>query len=335
MKKKNGSVVIKAFLILGGMLVGLGLFEIALRQLEPTSDANVLISNSIQSGEYLTLIPGSSGLITGRMVNINEHGYRGKLYPHKKPENKTRILFFGDSHTFSMGADNNSAYPARVEQYLNTNIDDYEVLNFGVLGHDLRQILIHIDNNAFRYEPDVIIITFHGGDILESSGREAASDAPNKAGPSLLYRLKRDAMKYSYTARLAFPYGIAFVRSITDWSPGITTAELHEIEQNGSKWRSLQNKILSLKKITDSRDIKLAFVLFPRMSNFENHPVHKALETWLKANKIPAIDLLPYFIVQNPSALTASLLDKHPNEQAYDIVGDAVANFLRGQLLPK
>ena len=109
---------------------------------------------------------------------------------NKKPENKTRILIFGDSHTFSMGADDNSSYPARVEQKLNAKTDRYETLNFGVLGHDLRQILLHINENAFRYDPDVIIITFHSGDILESPEQKADAEAQSKADVSLSLEMK-------------------------------------------------------------------------------------------------------------------------------------------------
>jgi len=335
-KQKKDSTAIRLLLVFGGILVGLGMVEVALRLLEPPSNAQVLNYSEIQSGEYLTLIPGASGLITGREVNINAQGYRGRLYPYKKTAGKTRILFFGDSHTFSMGADDASTYPAVVEKNLNAASDRYEILNFGVLGHDLRQILVHIENNAYLYDPDVIIITFHSGDILESSGKQADAGAGDDSGVSLLYRLKRDALKYSYTARLILPYGVAIARRILGWSPGITTAELHEIENNGSKWRDLQEKILALQKSANDRGIRLAFVLFPSISEFDNHParaVHRALESWLNDRQIPALDLLPYFSGQDPASLTASLLDKHPNERAYAIVGNAVSDFLTAGLI--
>ena len=53
-----------------------------------------------------------------------------------------------------------------------------------------------------------------------------------------------------------------------------------------------------------------------------------ALTAWLVKNGIQTLDLLPYFAGHSASTLTASLLDKHPNERGYDIAGNAVAEFI-------
>lgn len=322
-------------LVLGGVAVGLLIFELGLRIAEPVSDAQILNDVMTPSGPYLSLKPGSSGTMLGRRVTVNERGYRGTLRPYHKPAGVVRLEFFGDSHTFSMGAGDDATYPAVVEQTLNAGGKRFEALNFGVPGQDLRQLLMHARKYAFRYNPDVIVLTFHSGDILESPDGPAPGPAPGDVKAGMLYRLKRDVLKDSYVARLVIPYGAAFARRLLGWSPGITAAETEEIRKDGPRWRALQTDVLAFKRDADARNIMTVFVLFPNMLAFERHPArdeYRELKSWLEAHDIPALNLLPAFAGRDASTLTASLLDKHPNEKAYRIAGRAVAGFLTGVL---
>jgi hypothetical protein len=152
-----------------------------------------------------------------------------------------------------------------------------------------------------------------------------------------LYRLKRDALKYSHVARLTIPFLAGILRDTFGWNPGVTATEYQEIAGNGPVWNRLKADILDLKNRLNKQGVDLAFVLFPTMTEFENHParpVHAALTAWLVDNDIPSLDLLPYFEGQKSTTLTASLLDRHPNEKAYEIAGTAVAEFIAEGVLP-
>jgi lysophospholipase L1-like esterase len=317
-------------MILVSTALALGLAEIILRAIEPTSDTQVIEINDTESGDYTSLRPNTSGLILGRTVSINEQGYRGDLRPYRKDPDSIRLLFFGDSHTFSMGADDEHSYPAVTQNKLNSGSDKFECLNFGVLGQDMRQILMHIDNHAFKYDSDMIVFTFHSGDLLESP-YDMVNTTQKEEELDLLYRIKRDALKHSYVARLTIPYLIGILRNEFTWNPGITSAEYREITENGPRWNRLKADLLELKIRLAQQNIALVFVLFPSMTSFDNHPAypaHNALTAWLVNNDIPTLDLLPFFEGHDASTLTASLLDKHPNEKGYEIAGNAVAEFI-------
>ena len=194
----------------------------------------------------------------------------------------------------------------------------------------MRQILMHIDHHAFKYDPDMIVFTFHSGDLLESP-YDIVEITQNEEELDLLYRIKRDSQKYSYVARLTVPYLIAIMRNTFAWNPGITTTEFREITEDGPRWSRLSVDLLELKDRLQKQNTDLVFVLFPSMTAFDNHPaypVHRALTAWLVKNGIQTLDLLPYFAGHSASTLTASLLDKHPNERGYDIAGNAVAEFI-------
>lgn len=323
-------------LALAAVLLAVLAVEGALRLLEPDSDVQVLREVATPRGSYLALRPGVSGLMLGRSVSVNAEGYRGALRSRSKTEGVMRVLFFGDSHTFSMGADDDHTYPAVVERTLNSRGLRCEVLNFGVPGQDLRQILLLLRDRAFPYEPDLIVITFHSGDILESPDDVVRRDRPaGAAGPSRLHEFKVELLRRSYLARLVIPYSAALLRGAFGWSGGLTHREQREIEEEGKAWLELRTKLLELKQELDRRGIGLAFVLFPSMLPFEKHPARPEfamLSAWLAAHDIPALDLLPAFRGQRAGRLTASLLDKHPNEEGYAIAGAAVAGFLAGIL---
>jgi lysophospholipase L1-like esterase len=328
--KKN--LVANSLLVLFAVLAVSVVFEIALRWLEPVSDVQVLNEARTAHGAYLTLRPGAQGLMLGRPVTVNKDGYRGALRPQQKPPGVTRLLFFGDSHTFSMGADDEHTYPAVVEQKLNAGTACCEVLNFGVPGQDLRQILTLLHERGLAYQPDVVVITFHSGDILESPDDDVPGGQPAVHGEGeWLYQLKVAALRHSYLARLVIPYSAAFLRGALNWTAGVTFAEQREIESDGPTWRTLSAEVLRLKAELDRRGSMLAFVLFPSMLPFEGHPARGEfadLAAWLESHGIPTIDLLPSYKGRRASSLTASLLDKHPNEAGYAIAGEAVAEFL-------
>lgn len=325
------SLIANVLLVLAAVLVVLFAFEVALRLLEPTSNVQVLSETRTDHGTYLALRPSVQGLMLGRLVTVNQEAYRGPLRPRLKSPGVTRLLFFGDSHTFSMGADDEHTYPAVVEQKLNTSGLCCEVLNFGVPGQDLRQILILLEGRGLHYDPDIVVITFHSGDILESPDDEVPGSRPEAQGVgSWLYRFKVEALRQSYLARLVIPYGAASLRAAFGVTAGVTYAEQREIESDGKTWQALRARLLELKRELDRRGVVLAFVLFPSMLPFDHHPAdgaYKALAASLKTHGIPTIDLLPYYRGQRAGTLTASLLDKHPNEAGYAIAGEAVAEF--------
>lgn len=317
-------------------VIAILVFEIALRVIEPESNVRLLRRAHTATGSYLALKPGVHGLVLGRPVSVNSAGYRGALLPQHKSPGVTRILFFGDSHTFSIGADDAHSYPALVEHELVAGGCRCEVLNFGVPGQDLRQMLDLLHDRAFDYDPDLIVMTFHSGDILESPSDMVPQErSPGGGRLGWMYHLKVELLRDSYVARLVIPYGAALLREALDWRSGVTFAEQRELSRHGRVWQALSARILALRDELRHRGIRLAFVLFPSMLPFDEHPArgeYALLEDWLVARGIPTLNLLPAYRGRRASALTASLLDKHPNEKAYAIASGAVAPFLAGVL---
>lgn len=322
-----------ALLVVLSIIFALVVLEVGLRLYEPDSHGRILTITESKRGNYYDVIPGAHGVILGREVNINKFGYRGTAYPIAKPPSTRRLLFFGDSHTFSYGADDDSTYPAVVGRRLNGRQTTYQTINFGVPGQDLNQILAMAYDKIPAFDPDIVVLTIHEGDLLEGGGTVVIGGEEEDIGT--LYRVKKFLLKNCYVARLLIPYGAGMLRQFFGWSPGVTTAEGDEISRDGPVWRRAKRELVDLDQYLHARGTSLVVVLFPNMVDFNEKTAHASLpliSDWLAKEGIPELNLLNAFEPYDARTLTASLLDKHPDEKGYEIAGDAVGRYLIDKL---
>jgi len=92
-------------------------------------------------------------------------GYRfwtgEKVYEIKNvPLSVSRIVCFGDSLTWGVGAGEGSDYPSRLAEMIGI-----EVINSGVSGNTTAQGLARLEDDVLSYEPDVVLITLGGNDL--------------------------------------------------------------------------------------------------------------------------------------------------------------------------
>lgn len=302
---------------------------------EPENVGDILTQRSTPNGSYNVLMPGSTGQRFGGKISVNLAGYRGKRYPVERDAAVRRIMIFGDSHAAGVGVDDDATYPTVVGKLLLDEIR-VQVLNFGVGGHDLQQIVSYIRDSTPIYNPDYVILTFHAGDLITSDFFLYKKNKIKPQSTGLLYSLKQYTMASSYLARFIIPYGASYWRLIIGRTSGITDLEYEVVRRDGVEWKAAKDEILKLRNFLEYMNIELMFVLFPSMTNFENHPakeLHQILEAWFKSNDIKSLDLIPYYRSYDASKLRATLLDKHPNELGYGIAGRAVAKWLQEVLL--
>ena len=102
------------------------------------------------------MLPGRYETKEGITYNINSKGFRGKEF--KKIKEKKRIIAFGGSTTIGVESPDDMTYPAHLEKILNKKNLNYEVINMGFGSKSLNFIKSLFFNEAFKYEPDIIII---------------------------------------------------------------------------------------------------------------------------------------------------------------------------------
>ena len=343
--RKKGQLLQKLALALCSVFLTLAAVEVTLRILEPRSDPTHT-SRVLPSGmRYIHLIKSTKGVVLGRETTINAHGFRGELRPYEKPESVTRVSVFGDSHTFGTGASDHTTYPAVLEKLLNEGDRgrEFQVLNFGVGGQDLSQILYHARQHAFRYESDIVLITIHQGDIISSDiivdhAKERPATTEKKESTqkerSTLYGIRTSLQQHSYLMRFLLPKMAALLRR-HDVDFGKSNQEYLEIANNGAIWRKSQENLRLFRDECRQRKVALGIVLFPAMMDFAHHPgreAHRLLARWCGEHNISVVDLLAYFEGEDAGTLHASLLDTHPDERGYGIAARGT-NALMEQIL--
>ena len=72
---------------------------------------------------------------------------------------KPAISFYGCSHTFGWGLDDESTYPWQVQ----ADFPGHAVLNYGVSGYSLYQILLRMEHTIEHDKPEVVVLGFSPG----------------------------------------------------------------------------------------------------------------------------------------------------------------------------
>ena len=84
---------------------------------------------------------------------INSKGLRNRETTYKKPQGTFRIVLLGDSRTFGWGVPIEKHFSTLLEGYF----QDVEVINMGIGGFGIDQELLFLNDEGFRYEPDLVL----------------------------------------------------------------------------------------------------------------------------------------------------------------------------------
>lgn len=105
---------------------------------------------------------------------INSRGFRGDEVDVAKPEGTIRIICTGNSCTFGAFVDSlGDTYAARLSVTLNREHpqQNYEVINAGVNGYTVFQILKYWRRDLAAYQPDIVTVYSGFNDIVYASTR--------------------------------------------------------------------------------------------------------------------------------------------------------------------
>ena len=97
---------------------------------------------------------------TGRTIVMTEHrkGFRGAAWPLKKPAGTLRILVLGGSTTYGVNNPDDATWPVFLEKECRKKTGKpVEVLNAGVPGWSLSQLLPFFSEIGSQYQPDLLI----------------------------------------------------------------------------------------------------------------------------------------------------------------------------------
>jgi hypothetical protein len=103
----------------------------------------------------------SGRLFGAERVTTNSNGARGSTDYSYRRTDKKRIVVVGDSFAFGQEVNDEETYAA----LLGSSLGDTEVINLGVIGYGVDQMLLTVKGEALKYSPDLIIVAFISDDI--------------------------------------------------------------------------------------------------------------------------------------------------------------------------
>ena len=118
-----------------------------------------------KTGDYLyfELVPNLDvEELQGRLVT-NSFGMADREYPKERRAGFRRVAFLGDSMTRGLGSTAGRNFESLLENELNAhipnpNLQGYELLNFGVEGYRLTQMVEVVRSRAAAFSPDAYVI---------------------------------------------------------------------------------------------------------------------------------------------------------------------------------
>ena len=174
--KTARNLLINAALALGALAVAFAAGELVART--AFKDSNVLFPRyhtDYRYGKYTLrgIRPNAEfwhTSIDGRWQFVtNSRGFRNaREFSYDKPAAAVRVLSLGDSHTQGYEVRQQSTFTAVMERYLAGRGVAAEAINAGVSGYSTAEALAFLENEGYRYRPDVVVLGFYANDFEDN-----------------------------------------------------------------------------------------------------------------------------------------------------------------------
>ena len=106
---------------------------------------------------------------TATTITTNSLGMRdSREFAERAEAGVCRIALMGDSYFMGYEADIEDSIAGFLEADFEAAGYDLDVLNFAVSGHGTSEMILHFENLAARFSPDIAIFQFHGSDYNDN-----------------------------------------------------------------------------------------------------------------------------------------------------------------------
>ena len=250
----------------------------------------------------------------GQPDSRNAYGFREREFDAAKVPGVYRIAVVGDSFTYGNGLPVGQRFTNVMQQSLPA---DYEVLNFGVPGHNTLDHVTTIRDTVLRLHPDFIVVQWFVNDV------EGAGLVPRPTYlPLLPFRdLNRQLSDMSAFYTLA---GIWWTRWQANWT-GTTYVDFLQTnygDPHSEGARLDRDATLALFTICRDHGLPLGIVLFPDSgydlgADYPFASLHRRVMEACDGAGVTCVDLRPDFAtVKDRSKLWVDALDHHPSARA-------------------
>lgn len=262
--------------------------------------------------------PGLVYTLTPNKCGFNSKGYRDYEYDYNKDSNAFRIVVIGDSVAYGHGLGPGEAFPKYLERNLNRTINDerreVQVISLARGGYTTSQELIILEQEAFQYDPDLIVWSY----VLNDPGHTVFANDNHRA----LYHFEPRFHLEHFFMKSLYKIRERIMRSSCDKA---YFAFLHCVY-----WESIESNLGKVYELARDHGTPVLFLIHPMFGSsfdYNSYPLaalHNQLGGLASDLGFEVLDLtqayLPYDPVQLALKGKNGLVDPvHPNKKGSDI----------------
>jgi lysophospholipase L1-like esterase len=207
------------------------------------------------------------------VIAVNAQGHRGPERAIPKPPGTQRILFLGDSIAYGLRLNDNQTYPRKIETLLHSLTGQtVECVNTGVPGYSTWQEYLYYKNEGYRFEPDIVVLSFCMNDVLNTYTGVRFGDY-GKDDPIPYIRenwldslLQSSALVYTGMQWFTRLRTGANLRDHAIYRESLDVAALHEkanYPEIKEAWQVTQGYIDRIAALAAEQDARFLLVVFP------------------------------------------------------------------------
>ena len=322
--------------------------EIGFRIFKPQQNFTAVIDTWDEDLGLKNIPKGSGRLRTPEFdirAAINSKGLRDREYEYAKPEQTRRILCLGGSFTFGYGVEVNETFAKVLENLLNEGrVGDcsWEILNGGLCGSGTAHQLAHLCAEGFRYDPDLIVVSFAGDNDFSDNamcGLYTVEDGKlvrHKARLSMPVRLRRVMQRLpGYRLLFGRSHLLTFVKHrIARWAYAYhRSKDRSPAKVEAGRRRAYELTASVFAAIQDScarRGCNLLVIILPEFGQAPHPERVTDLMDFFKSHGITYIDLEPAFSAEKEQGIQNYFpVDGHWNPHGHRLTArilyDAIA----------
>jgi lysophospholipase L1-like esterase len=320
---RRGSAVANWGLLVGVTLAALVAAELGLRwraavaweqELRRTglTAERISYAGSDTPGLYFRVRPLHNG--------SNSRGFFDVEHAFEKPAGTFRIVVIGDSVVEGIFVGWRNSFARQLESRLREEFlaQRYEVIVLGCSGYSTSQELVLLENEAFRYAPDLIVWSY----MLNDPGNPMIDGACGNLWH--LYQPRSQLAFLVFKARWKLRVALRERGAPREWY-----ARLHYIYRD-----EVKANITRIGAICRDHKVPAVFLINPVFldePSFDSYPfvqLHQQLRQAASENGLVVLDLLDAYKGSDPHALSLPKDPWHPNREGHRVITTFLMNEL-------
>jgi hypothetical protein len=329
-------LMVKLALLGFGLVMSFGIGEAVVRIFRLGPNTNVVYRDNYRLSDnprlQYELIPGSRD----GQFKISAAGIRDKEYALPKPPGVFRILVIGDSIVYGFGIPQSDPISEQMEELLqrqaSPRVSRFEVLNLGVTGYNMDQVVENLRTRGMSFRPDLIVYGYCLNDP-EAGSFELDSLKAQLSPAQLSYRdhllrgerwlvdQSRLLLLLRYvSSRRSEPARPVEVSRDKQWlalADGSYTDYFAHLYTGSASLARLRHGVEELQGIARSAGVPLVAAVFPVFVDLRQYrlgPLHAAVDELFRSKQIPTYDLLTLYATMFQMHGSVFVLNAlHPN----------------------